>query len=156
MNLGGGSIAITSILALSTSIPLLEFSLPKTISVLLWSDIFPNSESSSSLCIFEELTLSNEDTSQMNLHNEKNHPWKFLEMFYHIGEKTKHAPFKCRGSIAQSKEHVSVGEGFEWTGERSLLLVFYSNGDLVVSWVPIQETKVLMSSQAFKYLVDER
>jgi len=40
---------------------------------------------------------------------------------------------ECYGSIAQSKGHASVSEGFERAGERGLFLVFYSNRDLVVS-----------------------
>ena len=76
-------------------------------------------------------------------------------MFDHVGEKTKHALLECCGSIAQSKGYASVGESSEWAGERSLLLVLCSNRDLIVSRVSIQENLVLMSSQAFKHLVDE-
>ena len=76
-------------------------------------------------------------------------------MFHHVGEQTEHAPLEYRGSVAQYKGHVLVGEGSEWAGERTLLLVFCSNRDLIVACVPIQEIIVLMSSQAFKYLVDE-
>jgi len=58
-------------------------------------------------------------------------------MFYHIGEKTKHAPLEYHGSIAQSKGHASVGKGSEWASEYGLLLVLCSNRDLIVSWVPV-------------------
>jgi len=76
-------------------------------------------------------------------------------MFHHVGEQTEHTPLECHGSVVQSKRYASVGEGSKWAGERSLLLVFCNNGDLIVFRVPIQETIVLMSSQAFKHLVNE-
>jgi len=61
-------LVITSILALLTSIAFLEILWPKTIPRLTMSDIFSNLELSSFPCIFEELTLIDEDTGQMNLH----------------------------------------------------------------------------------------
>ena len=54
-------------------------------------------------------------------------------MFHHVGGQTEHAPLEYRESSAQSKGHASVGEGSEWAGEHGLFLVFYSNGDLIVS-----------------------
>ena len=57
--------------------------------------------------------------------------------FYDVGEKNKHASLEYCRSIAQSKGHVSISEGSEWAGERSLFLVFCSNRDLIVSWVAI-------------------
>ena len=60
-------------------------------------------------------------------------------MFHHVREQSEHAPLECRGSVAQSEGHASVGEGSEWAGERSLLLVFCNNGDLIVSQVPIRK-----------------
>ena len=47
-------------------------------------------------------------------------------MFYHIGEKTEHAPLECSRSIAQSKGYASVGKGSERVSERGLLLILYS------------------------------
>ena len=58
-------------------------------------------------------------------------------MFHHVGEQTEHALLEYRGSVAQSKGHASIGEGSEWAGEHSLLLVFCNNGDLIVSRVLI-------------------
>ena len=57
--------------------------------------------------------------------------------FYHIREQTEHATLECCGNIAQSKGHASISEGSERAGERSLFLIFCSNGDLIVSQVPI-------------------
>ena len=77
------------------------------------------------------------------------------KLFHHIREKTEHASLECHESVAQSKGHASVCEGSEKAGERSLLLIFCSNRDLIVSRVSIQEAIVLMSSQAFEHLIDE-
>jgi len=53
-------------------------------------------------------------------------------MFHHVAEQTEHAPLEYRGSVVQSKGHALVGEGSEWAGEHSLLLIFCSKGDLIV------------------------
>ena len=54
-------------------------------------------------------------------------------MFYYIRKKTEHAPLECRGSVAQSKGHASVGKSFKWASERGLLLDLWSNENLIVS-----------------------
>ena len=52
----------------------------------------------------------------------------FKETFYHVGEKTKHAPLECCGSIIQSKGHALVSKGSERAGGT------WSFPDLLQQW----------------------
>jgi len=146
MHWGVGSLAITSIFALSTLIPLLEISWPNTIPCLIMKWHFLNLELSSFLYIVGELTLSDEDIGWMYPCRWRNYPWKSLK----IVPPYRKTDWACIIGMLRERcriQRVCVSkQGSEWTSERGLLLVLYSNWDLIVPWVTIHKIVVLVIS----------
>ncbi|PRQ20023.1 hypothetical protein RchiOBHm_Chr7g0223641 [Rosa chinensis] len=51
----------------------------------------------------------------------------------HVMEQCHHTPLKSGGCIAKSKRHPPICKSTKWACESSLLLVFLSNSNLIIS-----------------------
>src|SRR4051812_44689275 len=74
----------------------------------------------------------------------------------HIKKDSHHASLKSCRCIGHAKWYPSVCVRSIRTHEHSLLLIFRSDINLIITKISVKKAVVFMTSQSFKHLVNER
>nr|AAN04138.1 Unknown protein [Oryza sativa Japonica Group]AAP52222.1 hypothetical protein LOC_Os10g07100 [Oryza sativa Japonica Group] len=79
----------------------------------------------------------------------------FHNVLDHVRENSHHTPLKRCRSVAQSEGYPTISIGTVWTCERSLTLVLWMDGNLMIPGIPIKEIEKRMICQPFQNFINE-
>ena len=152
---GEGNFLMTSTLALSTLMPCIEILWPNTMPLVTmkWHFSQLSTKFVSTHHFSTMLRLDRHKSKEEQKKKKKSSIKTAILFFNEIRENRKHAPLKCSRSITQTKRYLLVSKNTQGTSKSCLFLIFRTNTDLIISWIPIKKLIKFLVFQSLQHLI---